>query len=179
MREYLKFYIDGRWIDPADLRTLMVEDPATEQPCGTIAIGGSADVDNAVQTARRAFRPTVFADVRNDMTIAREEIFGPVLCILGYGDLDEVIEVGNDTDYGPFGYVSGADLEQARAVARRIRAGTVSINHALDIAAPFGGYKQSGNGREWGELGLHEYLETQGIVGFDAAGNWPDPGAGG
>ena len=111
-------------------------------------------------------RPTVFAGVANDMTIAREEIFGPVLCILGYGDLDEAVEIGNDTDYGLYGYVSGADLEQARAVARRIRAGTVSINHALDVNAPFGGYKHSGNGREWGEFGFHEYLEIKGIVGY-------------
>ena len=111
-------------------------------------------------------RPTVFADVRNEMTIAREEIFGPVLCILGYEDLDQAIEIGNDTDYGLYGYVSGADLDQARDVARRIRAGTVSINHALDINAPFGGYKHSGNGREWGEFAFNDYLEIKGIVGW-------------
>ena len=111
-------------------------------------------------------RPTVFAGVRNDMTIAREEIFGPVLCILGYGDIDEAVAIGNDTDYGLYGYVSGADTEQARAVARRIRAGTIAINHAIDINAPFGGYKQSGNGREWGEFGFHEFLETKGIAGY-------------
>ena len=110
-------------------------------------------------------RPTVFADVRNDMTIAREEIFGPVLCILGYDDLDEAVDIGNDTEYGLYGYVSGADRDEARAIARRIRAGTVAINHALDISAPFGGYKQSGNGREWGEYGFLEFLETKGIVG--------------
>jgi len=111
-------------------------------------------------------RPTVFANVGNEMTIAREEIFGPVLCILGYDDLDQAVAIGNDTDYGLYGYVSGADLDQARALARRIRAGTVSINHALDIGAPFGGYKHSGNGREWGEFGFDEYLETKGIVGY-------------
>jgi aldehyde dehydrogenase (NAD+) len=115
-------------------------------------------------------RPTVFAGVQNDMTIAREEIFGPVLCILGYDDLDDAVTIGNDTEYGLYGYVAGADLDQARAVARRIRAGTVAINHALDIAAPFGGYKQSGNGREWGEFGLHEFLETKGVVGYGSAG---------
>jgi aldehyde dehydrogenase (NAD+) len=108
----------------------------------------------------------VFANVANDMTIAREEIFGPVLCILGYDDLDQAIEIGNDTDYGLYGYVSGADADQARAVARRIRAGSVSINHAIDITAPFGGYKHSGNGREWGEFGFHDYLEIKGIVGY-------------
>ena len=111
-------------------------------------------------------RPTVFAGVTNTMTIAREEIFGPVLCILGYDDIDHAVEIGNDTDYGLYGYVSGADVDQASAVARRIRAGTISINHAIDIAAPFGGYKQSGNGREWGEFGFHEFLETKGIVGY-------------
>ncbi len=115
-------------------------------------------------------KPTVFADVHNDMTIAREEIFGPVLCILGYDDLDQAVEIGNDTDYGLYGYVSGADLDQARALARKIRAGTISINHSLDISAPFGGYKQSGNGREWGEFGFHEFLETKGIVGYGADG---------
>lgn len=117
-------------------------------------------------------RPTVFANVRNDMTIAREEIFGPVLCILGYQDLDDAVATGNDTDYGLYGYVSGADLDEARAVARRIRAGVVAINHALDFTAPFGGYKRSGNGREWGDFGFHEYLETKGIVGYGTQ----DPG---
>jgi aldehyde dehydrogenase (NAD+) len=111
-------------------------------------------------------RPTVFANVRNDMTIAREEIFGPVLCILGYDDLDQAVDIGNDTDYGLYGYVSGADADRAGAIARRIRAGTVAINHALDISAPFGGYKHSGNGREWGEFGFHDYLEIKAIVGF-------------
>ncbi|TRW82107.1 aldehyde dehydrogenase family protein [Mycolicibacterium sp. 018/SC-01/001] len=109
-------------------------------------------------------KPTVFADVTNDMTIAREEIFGPVLCILGYDDLDHAVEIANDTDYGLAGYVSGADPEQARAVATRIRAGSVAINHAFDIAAPFGGYKRSGNGREWGRFGFDEYLEIKAVI---------------
>ena len=116
-------------------------------------------------------RPTVFADVNNDMAIAREEIFGPVLCILGYDDLDQAVEIGNDTDYGLYGYVSGADLDQARALARRIRAGAVTINHAFDIKAPFGGYKTSGNGREWGEEGFDDYLETKAILGYAPAGS--------
>ena len=111
-------------------------------------------------------RPTVFANVNNEMTIAREEIFGPVLCILPYDDLDQAVEIGNDTEYGLYGYVSGADLDQARALARRIRAGAVTINHAFDIAAPFGGYKQSGNGREWGQEGFDEFLETKAILGY-------------
>jgi aldehyde dehydrogenase (NAD+) len=116
-------------------------------------------------------RPTVFADVNNEMTIAREEIFGPVLCILGYDDLDQAVEIGNDTDYGLYGYVSGADLEQARALAKRIRAGAVTINHAFDIKAPFGGYKTSGNGREWGEEGFADFLETKAILGYAPAGS--------
>ena len=111
-------------------------------------------------------RPTVFADVTNDMTIAREEIFGPVLCILDYDDVDHAVEIANDTDYGLAGYVAAADLEAARAVARRIRAGQIAINNAFDLNTPFGGYKRSGNGREWGEYGLDEYLEIKGTLGY-------------
>ncbi|MBF6449346.1 aldehyde dehydrogenase family protein [Nocardia elegans] len=111
-------------------------------------------------------KPTVFADVGNDMTIAREEIFGPVLTILGYDDLDRAIEIANDTEYGLAGFVAGADLEQARAVARRIRAGSVAINDGFDFACPFGGYRKSGNGREWGAYGFEEYLETKAILGY-------------
>jgi aldehyde dehydrogenase (NAD+) len=114
-------------------------------------------------------KPTVFADVTNDMTIAREEIFGPVLTVLGYDDLDDAVEIANDTDYGLAGYVSGADIDTARAVASRIRAGQVAINHAFDFNSAFGGYKQSGNGREWGDIGFGEYLETKSILGFGAA----------
>lgn len=111
-------------------------------------------------------KPTVFADVTNDMTIAREEIFGPVLCMLAYDDIDQAVEIANDTDYGLSGYVSSADLEKAREIARRIRAGNVAINHAFDLNAPFGGYKHSGNGREWSEFGFHEYLEIKGTLGY-------------
>jgi aldehyde dehydrogenase (NAD+) len=111
-------------------------------------------------------RPTVFADVTNDMTIAREEIFGPVLCILEYDDVDHAIEIANDTEYGLAGYVAAADLDAARAVARRIRAGQIAINHAFDLNTPFGGYKRSGNGREWSEFGFDEYLEIKGTLGY-------------
>ncbi|OBB61879.1 aldehyde dehydrogenase [Mycobacterium sp. 852013-51886_SCH5428379] len=111
-------------------------------------------------------KPTVFANVTNDMTIAREEIFGPVLCILAYDDLDQAVEIANDTEYGLAGYVSAADLDKARAVARRIRAGSVAINHAFDMSAPFGGYKRSGNGREWGQFAFDEYLETKAALGY-------------
>jgi aldehyde dehydrogenase (NAD+) len=111
-------------------------------------------------------KPTVFANVTNDMTIAREEIFGPVLCMLGYDDIDQAIEIANDTEYGLAGFVSGADLDKARDIARKIRAGWVTINHAFDMNSPFGGYKRSGNGREWSEFGFHEYLEVKSILGY-------------
>jgi aldehyde dehydrogenase (NAD+) len=111
-------------------------------------------------------KPTVFGNVTNDMTIAREEIFGPVLCVLGYDDVDQAVEIANDTDYGLAGYVSASDIDKAREVARKIRAGWVAINHAFDMNAPFGGYKKSGNGREWSEFGFHEYLEIKGTLGY-------------
>ena len=111
-------------------------------------------------------QPTVFADVSNDMQIAREEIFGPVLCILGYDGIDQAVEIANDTDYGLAGYVSGVDLDDARAVARRIRAGSVAINQAFDLNAPFGGYKRSGNGREWSGYAFNEYLEVKSTLGY-------------
>lgn len=111
-------------------------------------------------------KPTVFADVTNDMTIAREEIFGPVICILGYDNIEQAIEIANDTEYGLAGYIAGANLEKARAVARKIRAGWVSINDGFDFNCPFGGYKKSGNGREWGEFGFHDFLEIKGILGY-------------
>jgi aldehyde dehydrogenase (NAD+) len=111
-------------------------------------------------------KPTVFANVRNDMTIAREEIFGPVLSILPYDDEESAVRIANDTPYGLSGYVSSGDAAHARDVAKRIRSGNVHINGAgPDFAAPFGGYKQSGNGREWGEAGFEEYLETKAVFG--------------
>lgn len=115
-------------------------------------------------------KPTVFANVTNSMTIAREEIFGPVLAILGYDTVEQAIGIANDTEFGLAGNVAGRDLAQARAVARRIRAGWVSINDGFDFNAPFGGYKKSGNGREWGEFGFQEYLEIKSILGFAPAG---------
>jgi len=114
-------------------------------------------------------KPTVFADVTNDMTVAREEIFGPVLVVIGYDDLDDAVAIANDTEYGLAGYVSGEDLATARGVASRIRAGWVAINSAFDFNSAFGGYKQSGNGREWGDIGFHEYLETKSILGYGAS----------
>jgi aldehyde dehydrogenase (NAD+) len=114
-------------------------------------------------------KPTVFADVGNDMTIAREEIFGPVLCILPYkdGDEDEAVRIANDTPYGLSGFVTSGDRERAVRVAKRIRSGNVHINGArVDFGGCFGGYKQSGNGREWGEAGLGEFLELKAIFGY-------------
>lgn len=114
-------------------------------------------------------RPTVFANVGNDMTIAREEIFGPVLSILPYRDEAEAIRMANDTVYGLAAYVQSADLEHARKVAAEMRAGNVYLNYpAWDTAAPFGGYKQSGNGHEYGKWGLEEFLELKAVVGFKA-----------
>jgi len=111
-------------------------------------------------------KPTVFADVTNDMTIAREEIFGPVLSILKYETEDEAIDIANDTEYGLAGYVQSGDESHAKDVARRIRAGQVSINRGnTGPAAPFGGFKTSGNGREHGLSGLNECLETKAILG--------------
>jgi aldehyde dehydrogenase (NAD+) len=110
-------------------------------------------------------KPTIFRDVSNDMTIAREEIFGPVLCMIPYSSLDEAIAIANDTDYGLSGYVYGATTEEAMAVARRMRTGMVHLNGANnDIQAPFGGYKQSGNGREWGEHGIDDFLEVKAVM---------------
>jgi aldehyde dehydrogenase (NAD+) len=112
-------------------------------------------------------RPTVFVDVRPEMSIAREEIFGPVLSILGYKDEEDAVRIANDTPYGLAAYVQAGDLERGRRVARRLRAGILQLNYPpVDRGAPFGGYKQSGNGREWGEYGLNEYLEIKGIVGY-------------
>jgi len=112
-------------------------------------------------------RPTVFADVRNDMRIAREEIFGPVLVILPYDSEEQAVQIANDTAYGLAAYVQSGSLERARKVAARLRAGSVHINGAtLDLAAPFGGYKQSGTGREWGEHGFREFLEVKSVLGY-------------
>ena len=109
-------------------------------------------------------QPTVFANVSNDMTIAREEIFGPVLCIIGYQDDEDAVAIANDTEYGLSGYVSG-EPSHANAIARRLRTGNVHVNGAgPDFAAPFGGYKKSGNGREWGVEGFEEFLETKAIM---------------
>jgi aldehyde dehydrogenase (NAD+) len=114
-------------------------------------------------------KPTVFANVTPTMSIAKEEIFGPVLAILGYDGVDQAIEIGNDTEYGLAAYVSGNDASEVRAVASKLRAGQVNLNGASpDLMAPFGGYKMSGNGREWGDHAFGEFLETKAILGYSA-----------
>jgi aldehyde dehydrogenase (NAD+) len=114
-------------------------------------------------------RPTVFGDVSPNMTIAREEIFGPVLSVIPYDSEDQAVEIANDTVYGLAAYVQSKDLEHARRVARRLRAGQVNINYPdWDTFAPFGGYKQSGNGREYADWAIHDFLELKGIIGYGA-----------
>ena len=109
-------------------------------------------------------RPTVFANVSNSMIIAREEIFGPVLSIIGYAAEDDAVAIANDTDYGLSGGVWGTDTDRALAVAKRLRTGQVDMNGAfLNHEAPFGGYKKSGNGRELGRYGLAEFVESKSI----------------
>jgi aldehyde dehydrogenase (NAD+) len=114
-------------------------------------------------------KPTVFAGVHNKMAIAQEEVFGPVLVMIPFADEAEAIEIANDTPYGLAAYVQSGDKDRARRIARRMRAGGVSLNGSgQGYGSPFGGYKQSGNGREWGEWGLHDFLEIKVINGFSA-----------
>ncbi|WP_084399750.1 aldehyde dehydrogenase family protein [Henriciella aquimarina] len=130
----------------------------------TLAAGGPGRPDGF----SRGFyaRPTVFSDVDNAMTIAQTEIFGPVLCVIPYRDVDDAIRIANDTRYGIAAYVSGDDEDMVEAIGSRLRAAQVNLNRAgPDPMAPFGGYKQSGNGREWGDHGFHEYLEIKAILG--------------
>ena len=130
----------------------------------TLVAGGTGRPEHL--TKGYYVKPTVFANVDNNMTIAREEIFGPVIAILGYDDEDQAIEIANDTDFGLAGYVSSDDMEHAKAIARRIRAGQIAINYrGGNSDSPFGGFKQSGNGREKGRWGLIEFLEVKAITG--------------
>lgn len=111
-------------------------------------------------------QPTVFSNVNNEMTIASEEIFGPVLAMLPYDSIEQAIEIANDTPYGLAGYVQGEDMDRVMAVASQIRAGNISLNgQSGDLNTPFGGYKQSGNGREWGAHGFTDYLEIKAVTG--------------
>lgn len=134
---------------------------------GATLVAGGPGKPEGLETGHYV-KPTVFADVTNDMTIAREEIFGPVLCILGYEDIDDAVRIANDTEYGLASAVTGEDMTQAKAIARRIRAGRVAINGGYDMMAAFGGYKKSGNGREWGTFGFDEFLEVKAVMGCPA-----------
>ncbi|WP_134321762.1 aldehyde dehydrogenase family protein [Cumulibacter soli] len=134
----------------------------------TVAAGGAGKPDGLEKGY--FVKPTVFTNATNDMTIAREEIFGPVLTVIGYDDIDQAIEMGNDTPYGLAGYVAGADHDEALRVASRLRAGQINVNNAMpDPNAPFGGYKQSGNGREWGEHAFADFLELKAVLGAGQA----------
>lgn len=114
-------------------------------------------------------RPTVFADTTPDMTVVKEEIFGPVLVIQGYDSVEEGIALAKDTEYGLAAYIQGADLDEVRAIADRIPAGQIYLNNSgeyVDFAAPFGGFKKSGNGREWGAYGIEAFLQPKALVGY-------------
>ena len=127
---------------------------------------GGADRPDGVRSGY-FIAPTIFSNVSNDMTIAREEIFGPVLSIIAYDTVDNAIEIANDSPYGLSGYVQG-EHQEAVEVARKMRTGQVFVNAAhADFNAPFGGYKQSGNGREWGEIGFDEFLEYKSVLGSE------------
>ena len=114
-------------------------------------------------------RPTVFGGVTPEMTIAREEVFGTVLAIMPYDSIEQAVAIANDTEYGLSNYIAGTDLTTIRTIARQLRSGSVNINYPdWDINAPFGGYKQSGNGREYADYGIHDFLELKGVVGWGA-----------
>ncbi|MBX7539684.1 aldehyde dehydrogenase family protein [Qipengyuania sphaerica] len=131
---------------------------------GATLVAGGPGKPEGLETGHYV-KPTVFADVTNDMTIAREEIFGPVLAMIGYDDYEDAIAIANDTEYGLASHIMGEDIETAKKLAKRIRAGRVAINGGYDMNAAFGGYKKSGNGREWGEWGFHDFLEVKAVMG--------------
>ncbi|NVK56858.1 MAG: aldehyde dehydrogenase family protein [Alteromonadaceae bacterium] len=127
-------------------------------------MGKPAGIDNGFFA-----KPTVFAGVTNTMRIAREEVFGPVLVLIPYDSEAEAIAIANDTPYGLSGYITSASKDRALSVAKQLRCGMVHVNGSwTDPAAPFGGYKQSGNGREWGKFGLEEFQEVKSLMGFEA-----------
>jgi aldehyde dehydrogenase (NAD+) len=134
----------------------------------TLVTGGTGRPDGL--EAGCYVKPTIFAHVTRDMRIAREEIFGPVLCISSFESIDDAIEIANDTEYGLAAYVWGTNMTTVHRVAAKLRAGRVGINGVGgDLFAPFGGYKRSGNGREWGEYGFNEYLEVKAVLGYARA----------
>jgi aldehyde dehydrogenase (NAD+) len=189
MEHHGSFYIDGRWVESTSPDVFTLISPATEQPFATIALGQRADVDCAVAAARREegarlvcggpgrpeglqhgyfIRPTIFAGVTQEMTIAREEIFGPVLAVLASTDEAQAVHFANATNYGLGGYVFSADQDKAYEIGAQMRAGRIFYNGApSNYVAPMGGYRQSGNGREMGVFGLEEYLEVKSMIGFE------------
>ena len=159
--EAMKMQNEIKAMRPGKVVSVMVSESAT------VVAGGTGRPEGF----NRGYfvRPTVFANVTNDMTIAKEEIFGPVLAILPYKDEEDAIRIANDTVYGLSGYVQSGSLERARRVASRLRTGNVHLNGAqMDMNAPFGGYKQSGNGREAGIFGLRDFMEVKAISGLPA-----------
>ena len=170
LTEAVAAQVVGDPMDPATQVGPLVADRQRDRVLGLIDKGKNEGARVTTGGGRPAFDtgffvdPTVFADVTNDMTIAREEIFGPVLSILPYGTVDDAVAIANDSDYGLSGGVWGADIDEALAVARRLRTGQVEVNGGrYNTLAPFGGYKQSGIGREYGRAGLEEFLETKAI----------------
>ena len=132
---------------------------------GLLVTGGPGRPDG--QEKGYFVRPTVFGGITPAMTIAREEVFGMVLAIMPYDSVDQAVMIANDTDYGLSNYITTRDIDAARALSRRLRSGTVQINYPeWDLLAPFGGYKQSGNGREYAEWGMHDFLETKAVIGW-------------
>ena len=131
----------------------------------TLVTGGE---DNINENEKGYFiSPTIFANVTKDMTIYKEEIFGPVLSIISYDSEEEAIDIANDSMYGLSGYISSNNTDKAKQFASKLRTGMVHINYApVDQSLPFGGYKMSGNGREWGEYGIEDFLETKAIIGI-------------
>ena len=133
---------------------------------GAKLVAGGAGRSGGLETGLFV-KPTIFSEVRTDMNIAKEEIFGPVLCIIPYDSIDEAIAIANDTVYGLGAHVQGKDIAAVKHVASRIRSGQVHLNYpAWDPHAPFGGFKQSGNGREYGVEGMTEYLEVKSVLGY-------------
>jgi betaine-aldehyde dehydrogenase len=160
--------------DPTDFGTNvgpLINEAQRERVEGYIRVGAEEGARVAVGGGRPEadgdgwfVEPTLFVDVTNDMRIAREEVFGPVLSVIAYDDVDDAVRIANDSDYGLSGSVWGQDLDVALDVARRVRTGTYSVNmYGMAFGSPFGGYKQSGLGREMGPEGLEEFLEYKTI----------------
>lgn len=183
------FFVDGGWTAPQGSETQFVIEAATGEPFGTAALGSAADIDAAVRAARRAsgarlvtgggrpvgqdrgwfVEPTVFADVDNRDRLAQEEVFGPVIAVIGFDDDEDAVRIVNDSEYGLAGSVWTADEDRGLALARRVRTGTIGLNrYSIDLGAPFGGMKTSGLGRELGPEALDTYLEYKSLyVGAD------------